>query len=152
MDEPIFLPAETIDAAISPRDTPSRELCDELPSAEMIKGLEQFNRGEYWDQHETLEGVWRAESRASIRNLYKGIIQVGVGFYHLTRVNYAGVMKVLPRGITYLWPYTPECCGVDVARLISEASAIYRRARELAPDRLGEIQMDSLPKVHYRVD
>ncbi|RIK32935.1 MAG: DUF309 domain-containing protein, partial [Chloroflexi bacterium] len=51
----------------------------------MLRALEQFNRGEYWAQHETLEEIWRAEPDPTIRNFYKGILQIGVGFYHLRK-------------------------------------------------------------------
>jgi predicted metal-dependent hydrolase len=116
----------------------------------MVEAFEQFNRGLYWEQHETLEGVWRSETDASIRNFYKGIIQVGVGFHHLTKGNYIGVMKVLARGIHYLKPYVPQCYGVDVARLREEASAVFFRAKELGPERMGEIAADELPTIHYQ--
>src|ERR687885_401454 len=142
--------ADTITAVISTRDRPSRECCDRQPTPLMIKAFEQFNRGEYWHQHETLETVWRAETDPSIRNFYKGVLQVGVGFHHLTRRNYRGVMKVLARGINYLKPYAPDCYGVDVARLIAEASAVYLRAQELGPERLDEIPPGMLPKVQLK--
>jgi hypothetical protein len=150
MEEPIQDLADTITAALAPRDRPSRACCDRAPTSQMIVAFEQFNRGEFWEQHETLEHVWRAEADPSIRNFYKGVIQVGVGFYHLTRGNYPGVMKVLARGINYLKPYAPECYGVKVARLIREASVVYHRARELGPGRLGEISPASLPRVHWK--
>ncbi len=145
-------PESTVDgitAFISPRDPPTRARCGDLPTPEMIKAFEQFNRGEYWEQHETLEGLWRAESDPSIRNLLKGILQVGVGLHHLTHDNYAGVTKVLARAVNYLGPYAPECYGVDVARLMAEAAAIYRQAVELGPARLHEIPLTDLPRVHY---
>src|SRR5262245_43481982 len=91
----------------------------------MLHAFEQFNRGEYWHQHETLELVWRAEKDACISNFYKGILQVGVVLHHLRKGNYNGVVKVLGRGINYLKPYAPSCYGVNVARLIEEASAVY---------------------------
>ncbi len=150
MSDPIPNPVDTISATISLRDMPSRECCDRTPAPSMVKAFEQFNRGEYWEQHETLEEIWRAETESSLKNFYKGIIQVGVGFYHLRRGNYRGVMKVLARGITYLKPYAPECCGVEVARLIQEASVIYQRAKELGPERLDELSLESLPKIHWR--
>lgn len=152
MQEPIQNIADTIAAAISPRDKPSRACCSREPTPQMVKAFEEFNRGLYWEQHETLEGVWRAERDASIRNFYKGIIQVGVGFHHLTKHNYRGVMKVLARGINYLKPYAPDCCGVDVSRLIQEASKIYFRAQDLGPERMGEITAAELPKLVYRAD
>ncbi len=141
-----------IRGALSPRDPPTRAGCARTLSPEMHHAFEQFNRGEYWEQHETLEAVWRAEQETGIRNFYKGIIQVGVGFYHLTRGNFRGVVKVLARGINYLEPYAPDCFGIDVARLIAEASEIYYRVQELGPERLGEIDNRALPRIHFICD
>jgi predicted metal-dependent hydrolase len=149
MDESKQTLAETITAVLSPRDSPSRVCCDRGPTPQMVEAFEQFNRGLYWEQHETLERVWRAETDTSIRNFYKGVIQVGVGFHHITRHNYVGVMKVLARGINYLKPYAPECYGVDVARLMNEASEIYFRAKELGPEQIGQIKVAEMPKIHY---
>src|SRR3972149_6050309 len=101
---------------------PPNPRCNDCPSATMLQAFEQFNRGEYWHQHETIETVWRAEKDESIRNFYKGILQVGVGFHHITRRNYHGTVKVLTRGIAYLRPYSPQCMRVDIARLIDETS------------------------------
>lgn len=123
--------------------------CRDNPTPPMLHAFEQFNRGEYWHQHETLENVWRAEQDQSIRNFYKGILQVGVGFHHLTRHNYRGVIKVLTRGIRYLEPYAPRCMGVDVQRLMDEASAVLSQVQALGPDRLDEIKIAELPRVHY---
>ncbi len=114
----------------------------------MLRAFEQFNQGEYWEQHETLEEVWRAETETSIRNFYKGIIQVGIGLYHLRRGNYRGMAKVLARGINYLKPYAPDCYGVDVARLIQEASRVYLDAVALGPERLREMSPERLPRIH----
>ncbi len=139
---------EPIRAALSPSGPPARDACARTPSPEMLHAFDQFNRGEYWEQHETLEEVWRAEQESSIRNFYKGVIQVGVGFYHLTHGNFPGVVKVLARGINYLEPFAPDCYGVDVARLIAEASEVYYRVQELGPERLNEIKPESLPKIY----
>lgn len=118
----------------------------------MIHAFEQFNRGEYWRQHETLEMVWRAEKDESIRNFYKGILQVGVGFYHITRRNYRGTVKVLTRGIAYLEPYAPRCMGVDLARLIAEASRVLQQVRKLGEERIDEVKIAELPCVHFEFD
>ncbi len=115
----------------------------------MIKAFEQFNRGEYWHQHETLETVWRAEKDESIRNFYKGILQIGVGFHHITRRNYRGTVKVLTRGIDYLRPYLPECMSVDVARLIDESERVLSEVKTLGADRIDEIKIAGLPRVHF---
>jgi predicted metal-dependent hydrolase len=128
------------------------ERCKAYPSAQMLFAFEQFNRGEYWHQHETLEKIWRAESDESIRNFYKGILQVGVGLHHLTRRNHNGAVKVLTRGINYLRPYAPRCYGVDVQRLIDEASRVLGQLHELGAARIDEIDLNNLPRVHYQTN
>ena len=128
------------------------ERCRDRATSQMIHAFEQFNRGEYWHQHETLETVWRAEQDESIRNFYKGILQVGVGFYHITRRNYRGAVKVLTRGINYLRPYAPRCMGVEVRRLIDEATQVLEQVRALGPDRIDEIKIAELPCVHYTTE
>lgn len=125
--------------------------CRDHPTAQMMHAFEQFNRGEYWHQHETLETIWRSEKDESIRNFYKGILQVGVGFHHITRRNYRGAVKVLTRGIAYLVPYAPRCMGVDVARLIAEASHVLEQVRALGEGRIDEIKIAELPQVHFEI-
>ena len=146
---PLATNNKTIPAVLSPTDPPTRECCDRVPTPEMVKAFEQFNRGEYWHQHETLENVWRAESDKTIRNFYKGVLQVGVGFHHLRNGNYNGVIKVLGRGINYLKPYAPECYGVEVARLMQEAEAGYWQVREAGAEGIGALTAMDLPRVHY---
>src|SRR6185312_6906378 len=91
--------------------------CDESPPPLLLAGIAQFNRGEYFEQHETLELLWRAEKR-EVRRLYQGILQIGVAFHHLRRRNYHGTTYMLTRGAGYLIPFSPRCHGVDVERLL----------------------------------
>ncbi len=127
----------------------SNPRCKDYPTTQMLYAFEQFNAGAYWHQHETLEIIWRAEQDESIRNFYKGILQVGVGFHHITRRNYRGVIKVLTRGIDYLKPYAPGCMGVDVQRLIEEATRVLEEVEALGPERIDEIKIAELPQVHH---
>jgi hypothetical protein len=99
-----------------------------------------------------LEVLWRTERDESMRDLYKGILQVGVGFYHITRRNYAGAVKVLGRGVGYLRRYAPWCQGVDVAQLIEESTQVLERLHALGATRIAEIDVSQLPRVHYRVE
>src|SRR5579883_2016624 len=78
--------------------------CDEAPSAEVVRGFEQFNRGEFFEQHETLEDAW-IEETDPIRYLYQGILQVGVGLLHLSRGNLRGATQLIERGLVLLEPF-----------------------------------------------
>lgn len=120
--------------------------CDEEPPPELYAGIEQFNRGEYFRQHETLEEIWIAEPR-EIRRLYQGILKIGVGFYKLRLGNYRGTVNHISGGIAYLQRFGDTCLTVDVARLIHEAGEVYSKVVELGPQRIGEFDLDTLPKV-----
>lgn len=121
--------------------------CGEPPSPQLLHGIAQFNRREYFACHETLEDIWLAD-RGPIRTLYKGILQVGVGGLHLLRGNYRGATAKLRSGADYLVPYAPACMGVDVARLIADARTLLAELERFGPTRLGEVDLDLLPIVH----
>ena len=120
--------------------------CGEPPPPALLAGIAQFNAGEYWECHETLEDLWRVEPD-TIRYLYQGILQVGVGFYHLRRGNYRGAVNKLSSGLAYLAPSEPACLGVDVARLRAEAGVILAQLQRLGPERIGEVDCSALPTV-----
>lgn len=121
--------------------------CQEPAPPELLHGIEQFNQREYFECHETLENLWNRERRP-IRTLYKGILQVGVGCYHLLRGNYHGAVVKLGSGADYLEPFAPRCQGVEVARLISEARRLRARLIELGPEQFRAVDLNLLPLVH----
>ena len=123
------------------------ERCSDTLTPQLVYAFEQFNRGEYWHQHETLEAVWRAEPDESVRNFYKGILQVGVGCHHLLRGNYRGALIKLQTGADYLEPYRPRCLGVDVEALIAAARRLRIAVVAAGPDRLAEVDRALLPLV-----
>jgi predicted metal-dependent hydrolase len=122
--------------------------CDEPPPPQLVDGIEQFNRGEYFEQHETLELLWRAERR-DIRHLYQGILQVGVALYQLRRLNHHGTVYLLTRGPRYLAPFAPRCQRVDVQALIDDAAVALREVERLGPTRLAEFDWSLAPKVRF---
>jgi CheY-like chemotaxis protein len=111
---------------------------DEPPPAELLHGIEQFNAGEYWECHETLEGLWVADKR-EVRDLYQGVLQVGVAFHHLQSNNFAGAIKMFRRGLPRLRGLPEVCQGVRVAELAVAARQVHDAALELGPDRLAEL-------------
>ena len=113
----------------------------------VLKGIEEFNRGEFYECHEYLEDAWREESR-QIRYLYQGILQIGVGFYHGENGNWRGATGLLKSGLARLREFEPETLGIDVARLLRESERCLRELEELGRDRVGEFDRSKVPKVH----
>jgi predicted metal-dependent hydrolase len=121
--------------------------CDDPPPAALLEGIAQFNRGEFFECHETLEALWMAEGEP-LRRLYQGILQVGVAFHHLRRGNYRGAMNLLESGTAYLTPFTPRCLGVDVAALLAAARRCQAALAALGPARVAEFDARLIPRVH----
>lgn len=124
--------------------------CAELPPELLRRGTAQFNRGEYFEQHETLETLWRAEAD-DVRYLYQGILLVGVGLYHLRRDNYHGAVSKLETGVRFLQWFRPACQGVDVDSLIADANRAREAIVALGRDRLGEFDPALTPIVRLCV-
>jgi len=127
-------------------DQPRASCCDEPAPQLLLDGIAQFNRGEYFKQHETLEDLWRAEPRP-VRRLYQGILQIGAAMYHLQRRNYHGVVYMLTRGSMLLTPFSSRCQGVDVEALLEAAASTLRAVEALGPGRLHEFDWESAPWV-----
>jgi hypothetical protein len=120
--------------------------CSESPPALLLEGIAQFNRGEYFEQHETLETLWRAERR-EVRRLYQGILQIGVAFHHLRRRNHHGTVSMLRRGSMYLRRFPPVCQGVNVSGLLAAAERALREVERLGPARLDAFDWRLAPRV-----
>lgn len=124
------------------------ESCAAPPPAELRKAIHEFNAGEFFEQHETLELLWRATPDV-VRHLYEGILQIGVGMHHLlVNRNFHGAAVKLDHGIRLLSAFPAECHGVDIARLLRDAVSARAHLIELGPDRLDQFDSARVPRVH----
>jgi predicted metal-dependent hydrolase len=114
----------------------ARQSAEPLPEAAR-SGIALFNQRAYYEQHEALEEAWRDEL-GPVRQLYQGILQVGVAYYHLQRRNYAGARAMFLRSRQYLAALPDVCQGVDVAQLRRDADAAQAELERLGPDRIAE--------------
>ncbi|MCE7986787.1 MAG: DUF309 domain-containing protein [Caldilinea sp. CFX5] len=112
------------------------------------RGLLAFNHGEYFEQHEHLELAWQAEKRP-IREMYQGILQVGVAFLQIERGNWLGAIKMFRRGLPRLRTLPPLCQGVNIAALRSAAEAIHAEVTALGAERLAEFDQSRFPQIEF---
>jgi predicted metal-dependent hydrolase len=84
-----------------------------------------------------------------VRFLYQGILQVGVGFYHLGNGNWRGATGLLRRGAARLKEFEPVTLGVNVARLVRECEQCLKKLEELGPGRVGEFDRSQIPKIQF---
>jgi predicted metal-dependent hydrolase len=116
--------------------------------ATLAKGVEEFNTRRFFECHETLEDIWRAERRP-LRQFYKGVIQVAAGFHHLGRNNFKGTVNKLESGTRYLEPFRPRYLGMDVERLIDEARGCRSAIADLGRERIAEFDRSRIPAIAF---
>jgi predicted metal-dependent hydrolase len=134
------------------KTTPRRtERCDDSPPEALLLGIEEFNRQEFFEQHETLEAIWIHEADA-VRYLYQGILQVGVAFYHWRRGNWRGAVAKLGHGLAKLEPYRPACMTIDVERLVRETTALLKELEARGRNDLPPFPPPGLPRVHRLIE
>jgi len=112
----------------------------------MLAAIRQFNSGDYYACHETLEELWIGEG-GEIRLLYQGILQVGVALYHLQRRNEAGARNLLRRGSGLLRAFAPEALGIDLATLISECEDLLQVLQSRGLEQTLEQGSAILPRI-----
>jgi predicted metal-dependent hydrolase len=80
----------------------------------LVRGLEQWNAGRFYEQHETLEWLWRATDEP-VRDALKGIILSGVGALHVQRRNRRGALAKWTGALGYLEPFAGRRpFGIDI--------------------------------------
>lgn len=113
-----------------------------------VKGFDEFNRGDYFQQHETLEGIWFAEKRP-VREMYQGILQLGLVCYHIQGGRYRSALKMWKRSSRHLKRLPKVCQGVQVWKLREVGVRLYETLLTLGPDRVAEFDPSLFPQVEW---
>lgn len=115
------------------------------------KGITEFNQGEFYACHDTLEAIWM-EAEYDEKPFYQGILQIAVAFYHLGNLNWRGGAILLGEGLGRLRKFEPVHQQVDVARLVDDAFDWLSRVQEAGPEGLPELMVDlpiPFPIIHW---
>ncbi|NDJ86998.1 MAG: DUF309 domain-containing protein [Chloroflexi bacterium] len=112
------------------------------------QGLQEFNAGEYYEAHETIEHAW-VDEPGVIRTMYRGILQIAVAYYHIKAGNYRGALKMFLRSLQWLEPLPDTCQRIDIARLRQDARQARQEMERLGPERLHEFDLSLLKPVRY---
>jgi hypothetical protein len=111
-----------------------------IPTAEGLAalrlGVEQFNSGHYFECHDTLEELWSG-TRGPARDLLQGLIQVAVGYYHLSNGNVGGARSLFERALTRLEGRGPSYLDVDLDDVRAQARDALARLERGDPPTAG---------------
>ncbi|PLZ98579.1 hypothetical protein CEN50_10495 [Fischerella thermalis CCMEE 5268] len=125
-------------------------MTDDQPQ-QFWQGVEQFNTGEFYACHDTLEALWM-EATEPEKTFYQGILQIAVALYHLGNHNWRGAAILLGEGSKRLRRYPSVYGGIDVDELLEQSAALLRTLQQTEPEKLatmklGETEGLPLPKI-----
>ena len=110
-------------------DQRSNQGCPDTAAPTLQAAINTFNAGDYYACHEFLEALWMDETDPH-RELYKGILQIGIGLLHLQRGNVNGAQRLLHNGSALVEPFTPTCFGIDLSTLQCDARSVQKRLED----------------------
>ncbi len=102
------------------------------------EAIAQFNSGDYYACHDTLEAIWN-DAWQSDRAFYQGILQIAVGLYHLQNQNWHGATILLGEGTSRLPAYLPAYQSIDVESLLEDSLQILRTVQINGKEGIAEI-------------
>lgn len=112
-------------------------MTDPIP-AEFWRGVEEFNQGQFYDCHDTLEALWM-EAAAPEKTFLQGVLQIAVGLYHLGNLNWKGAVILLGEGIRRLVPYQPDYFNIDVEQLVDQSDRLLTVLQQAGTEQVDAI-------------
>lgn len=125
-------------------------MSETMPS-EYWQGVEQFNSGQFYACHDTLEALW-IEATEPEKTFYQGILQIAVALYHMGNLNWRGAAILLGEGSNRLRRYPSSFGGIDVDELLSQSAVLLKAIQAIAAnpsdnDNLSENFALPIPKI-----
>ena len=147
---------ETLVADYARVETPERSAqldcaCMEVLPPLAVQGVEKFNAGEYYAQHDLFEALW-VETDGPVRDLYRAILQVGVAYYQIERGNYRGALKMLLRSVQWLLILPDVCQGVDVQQLREDSFRVRAALEAIDPAAIDQFDRRLLKPIQLVED
>jgi uncharacterized protein len=123
----------------------------EMIPPEFWQGVEQFNSGQFYACHDTLEALW-IEANEPEKTFYQGILQIAVAQYHLGNGNWRGAVILLGEGSKRLRRYPSVYSQIDVDELLSQSAGLLSALQQIGAEKfsagdLGEYQPLPVPKI-----
>lgn len=120
--------------------------CNDSPSGALLRAFGEFNRGDWFECHETLEDLWIG-SDGVMRDFYQGLLQVAVALHHWRNGNYRGAVSLLEGGVLYLRRVPVVCQRIDLQALIAAADRFHGALVSGGADRMSLVDRQLLPRL-----
>ena len=81
------------------------------------KGLESFRKHNFYDAHEYWEDLW-SDYRLQDAKFIQGLIQLSVGYFHISNLNINGARCLLNKCRPKLLEFSPEYKTLNIEHII----------------------------------
>jgi predicted metal-dependent hydrolase len=116
---------------------------------DLYAAIDQYNRGWYFESHETLEELWMVAPWPE-RQFFQAIIQLAAAFVHYVRGEYPGILKLLDAAAEKLREFLPEQFGVDTAALLADVERVRGEFAALGEPRFRAFDERGAPTIVVR--
>ena len=86
------------------------------------KGIDCFNQRNYYDAHEYWEELW-SEYYLPDANFIQGLIQLSVGYFHISNLNINGARGLLNKCRPKLLEFSPEYKTLNVLHILESVDS-----------------------------
>ena len=109
-----------------------------------LKGLEAFNKHSFYDAHEYWEDLW-SDYRLKNAKLIQGLIQLSVGYSHITNLNINGAKGLLNKCIPKFDLYKPKLKGLDIDLIIKSTKKTLKNLDDI--DNISDFDWRLVPRL-----
>ncbi len=125
---------------------------DDAHLSQFLRGVELFNREEFYDCHDTIEEIWLQES-SDQQPFLQGIIQAAVAFHHYQHGKWGAARSMLKLAIGKLQDYPEYHQSVKVKELVCELSGWKSALDEAIVSQKTHVPLGlAYPKISLRQD
>jgi len=123
---------------------------ESIPS-DFWQGVEQFNSGQFYACHDTLEALW-IEASEPEKSFYQGVLQIAVALYHMSNRNWRGAVILLGEGSNRLRRYPSTYSGIDVDELLYQSVSLLSALQKAGAEKITALDLSqdetlTLPKI-----
>lgn len=106
-------------------------------------GLESFRKHNFYDAHEYWEDLW-SDYRLSDAKFIQGLIQLSVGYFHISNLNVNGARGLLNKCKPKLNEFAPIYNDLDIIIIIN---SIDKSLEYLDNNDIGDFDWSLVPKL-----
>ena len=110
-----------------------------------LKGIKAFNNRSYYDAHEYWEDLW-IDYRLKDAKLIQGLIQLSVGYFHITNLNINGAKSMFGKCLPKLDLYKKNSRGLDVFYLIDAVNKTIENLNDI--EDIKDFNWHHAPKIN----